>query len=178
MCSRFIHICIGKLLTDLTQEKNVENKKNSQTKMECRDAKKNYSITFIIHGVYWFWLSLIFKMRAMAMSVRLRRKCIGAKKKILLLLLRHPWDTKRPRSGQLKKLNKLNLTEAHICIVGSYWILCNSVCWFFFGIWYFDRLQSSVWISRMYVQCDTQSDSLLIFYGEISQFITAINLWK
>lgn len=61
------HSSIARVMEYETRQdkQTTERKKWIRTK-RCR--RKNFRITFITHGVYWFWLSLIAKLRAMAMS--------------------------------------------------------------------------------------------------------------
>lgn len=154
-----IRICIGKLLTDLTQGEKNRNRNNKnrirQTKIECKGIiKKKSSNTFIIHGVYWFWLSLIAKMRAMAMSAeRLRRKCICATEKQNILLLRHLCDTKRPRSGQHNIERSIQLTLAHLYL--RFRITLNIVHFFFFSVCVFFFLSRFDMLTACRVQFDS-----------------------
>lgn len=115
--------------------------------------KKMYSITFIIHGVYWFWLSLIAKMRAMAMSAR--EKKVHLQK---LLLLRHLWVTERPRSGQHKIHRPFRLMTG-CCVLFNVCCCLRILSLFFF----FEALISWPPAEHSWLMY-ALSDSLWIFY--------------
>lgn len=155
MCSSFIRICIGKLLTDLNWMKK-RHRDHTKKKRKTEDIYRRRWSEKVQYNIHYPWCLLILtfsyplKCEQWQCLLRTPQREESAFGKVMTITPPLQY-LMRPRSGQLIKItsNKLDIAYlyrrfriAHWCLMCFYSFFTFLI--FIFGIWFYDRLPCSV----------------------------------